>query len=70
MNLQNDYSAFIQSIYLNDTSKGESIIASSDMKNKLVMSAIEDFGIIRVKSFLEEFKSSGLKRGFAEYLDV
>ncbi len=69
MNFENDYSAFMQSIFLNDISKGESIMASSDIKNKLVLDAIEDFGVLRVKSFLEEFRSSGLKRSFAEYID-
>lgn len=70
MIFENDYSAFMRSIYLNDIQKAESIIAASDVKNNFISNAIEDFGEMRIKTFLNSFKSSGLKRSISSYIDL
>ncbi|WP_321312595.1 hypothetical protein [Halarcobacter sp.] len=70
MVFENDYNAFMRSIYLNDAIGGEKIISASDTKNNFIVDAINDFGELRVKTFMRDFKSSGLKISLSKYLDI
>lgn len=69
MSFENDYKAFMKTIFLKKYEEAEAILSMSDTKTKFIVKAINDFGDIRVKLVIEKFKSVGLKRSLEKVFD-
>lgn len=64
MGFEKDYTLFLKFILSNESQKAEEILSYSDNRRALIAGALNDLGEIKVRTFIETFKSVGLKKGF------
>jgi len=69
MSFENDYRAFIKALYLKDYLDAERILSTCDTKSMFISKAITDLGEYKVKTLVEGFRSTGLKRSLDNILE-
>ncbi len=62
MGFENDYAVFLKSILAEKVQVAEELISFSDNRRSFILGAVHDLGELRVSTFLNLFKSIGLKK--------